>query len=73
MAGANGSTTPLKLLTYLAPAIPMAAFERVGAVLGERLGRDVTVSSITSQSGPGPDGEPLTGGGADLAFVCAPS
>jgi ABC-type phosphate/phosphonate transport system substrate-binding protein len=64
----------LRLLTYLAPGIPLGLYEAIGDYLAARLDVDVVVASDPSRSGPGPgSADPFADGDADVGFVCAPS
>jgi ABC-type phosphate/phosphonate transport system substrate-binding protein len=63
----------LRLLTYLAPGLPLALFEAVAAHLERALGVATTLSSDAGRSAPEPDGpEPFGSNRADLGFLCAP-
>jgi phosphate/phosphite/phosphonate ABC transporter binding protein len=65
---------PLRLLTYLAPGIPLGLYESIGDFLAARLDCDVTVASDASRSGPGPgSSNPFAADRADVGFLCAPS
>ncbi len=64
----------LRLLTFLAPGIPMGLYEVIADYLAARLDVDVVARSETSRSGPGPGTpDPFADGSADVGFVCAPS
>lgn len=64
----------LRLLTYLAPSIPLGLYEAIADYLAARLDRDVEVASETRFSGPGlGTPNPFAEGHADVGFVCAPS
>ena len=64
----------LRLLTFLAPGIPLGLYESIADFLAATLDLDVTVASETARSGPGPGTpNPFADGGADVGFVCAPS
>jgi len=68
------TTTVLRLLTYLAPSIPLGLYETIGDYLAATLDVDVEVHSETGHSGPGPHTDnPFADGDADVGFVCAPS
>lgn len=63
----------LRLLTYLAPGLPLGLFEGIAAHLAGTLGVAATVASDPTRSAPEPDGlDPFTTGRADLGFLCAP-
>jgi hypothetical protein len=64
----------IRMVTWLAPGIPLAFFEKVRETLQERLGVPVSLGSRTKLSGPvigsrDPFGEGL----AELGFLCAPA
>ncbi len=64
----------LRLLTYLAPGIPLGLYESIGDFLAATLDVDVSVASETTRSGPGPGTpNPFAEEQADVGFVCAPS
>lgn len=63
----------LRLLTYLAPGLPLALFEAVAARLERVLGLTARVTSDRTRSAPEPGGhDPFASGEADLGFLCAP-
>ena len=63
----------LRLLTYLAPGLPLGLFEGIAAHLARALGVVATVASDPTRSAPEPDGQdPFTAGEADVGFLCAP-
>ncbi|MCA9625163.1 MAG: PhnD/SsuA/transferrin family substrate-binding protein [Myxococcales bacterium] len=64
----------LRLLTYLAPGLPLGLYEAIGDYLAARLDVDVELASDPSRSGPGPGSDdPFADGRADVGFVCGPS
>jgi ABC-type phosphate/phosphonate transport system substrate-binding protein len=65
---------PLRLLTYLAPSVPLAFFEVLAKLLEGALGCPTTLSQETATSGP-PKGQrdPFSAGLADVGFVCSPA
>ena len=64
----------LRLLTFLAPSIPLGLYEAIGDYLAACLDVDVSVTSETARSGPGPGtANAFADGIADVGFVCAPS
>ena len=67
------STTPLRLLSYLAPSIPEGLFELAAEAIASRTGQRVVVDFEASVSGPVPETDPFAAGRADAAFVCGPS
>ncbi len=76
MAGPATSelTRLLRLVTYLAPSLPLAFFEHVAAHLERQCGIPTALETITTISGPLPgDDEPFGEGRADIGFVCAPT
>ncbi len=63
----------LRLLTYLAPGLPLALFEAVGTCLAQALGVRAHVASDPTRSAPEPGGpDPFAADEADLGFLCAP-
>jgi len=65
--------TELRLLTYLAPGLPMGLFEAVAAHLERALGLCASVRSDPTLSAPEPGGhDPFARDEADLGFLCAP-
>jgi ABC-type phosphate/phosphonate transport system substrate-binding protein len=63
----------LRLLTYLAPGLPLALFEAVAARLEDVLGVPTRLASDATRSAPEPDGpDPFGEGRADVGFLCAP-
>lgn len=64
----------LRLLTFLAPGIPIGFYEAIGDYLAAWLDVEVTLASEEARSGPGPGTpNPFADGTADVGFVCAPS
>jgi phosphonate transport system substrate-binding protein len=65
---------PIRLITYLAPSVPMGLFEAVARWFSRETGLATTVASESRYSGP-PRGrpDPFSTGEADLAFVCSPA
>jgi ABC-type phosphate/phosphonate transport system substrate-binding protein len=64
----------IRLVTWLAPGIPLLFFEKVRETLEESLGVSVSLQSRTKLSGPtigSPD--PFADGDAELGFLCAPA
>lgn len=75
MTTRNGqrSQDELRLLTYLAPGLPLALFEAVAGRLGRVLGVETVLESDATRSAPEPDGaDPFRAGTADVGFMCAP-
>ncbi|MEN0063191.1 MAG: PhnD/SsuA/transferrin family substrate-binding protein [Myxococcota bacterium] len=70
---AEDDNASLRLVTWLAPSIPLAFYERIGRVLAKALKRPVEVASRTNRSGPTPEDDPFARGEADVGFICAPS
>jgi len=63
----------LRLLTYLAPGLPLGLFEQVGCHLERVLGVRTTLASDPTRSAPDPERiDPFTAGEADVGFLCAP-
>jgi phosphonate transport system substrate-binding protein len=62
--------TGLRLITYLAPGLPMAFFQTIA----DALGPDTTLSADPRASGPIPDEvDPFSDGRVDIGFMCAPA
>ncbi|MEC9051227.1 MAG: PhnD/SsuA/transferrin family substrate-binding protein, partial [Actinomycetota bacterium] len=66
--------TPIRMVTWLAPGLPLALFEAVREALEGELGVPVSLEARTKLSGPvigsrDPFGEGL----AELGFLCAPA
>lgn len=74
--GARASGPPraeLRLLTYLAPGLPLRLFEAVAAHLARALDLPASVRSDPTRSAPEPGGhDPFALDEADLGFLCAP-
>lgn len=69
----EGDGAELRLLTYLAPGLPLALFEAVAAHLEDVLGVPTSLESDETRSAPDPDGpDPIGEDRADVAFLCAP-
>lgn len=65
---------PLRLLSHLAPSVPVGLFEAIASYLEAQVGRRVELTFDTSCSGPRPgDEQSFRDGTVDLAFVCAAS
>jgi len=63
----------LRLLTYLAPGLPMLLFEVIAAHLSRRLAVATRLDCDSTRSAPAPDGpDPFSTGQADVGFLCAP-
>ncbi|XP_022103895.1 uncharacterized protein LOC110986379 [Acanthaster planci] len=64
----------LRLITYLAPSIPLEYFEVLKEYLEEKLDCYVYLLCESRWSGPPDDRvDPFTTGDADIGFVCAPT
>lgn len=64
----------MRLFTWLAPSIPLEFYRALAGQLSNALGAEVSVTSITSASGPAPRGhEPFSSGEADLGALCGPT
>lgn len=63
----------LRLVTWLAPSLPLELFEAIAAAVGEACGLGTTLASVTDLSGPAPGTDPFSAGRADVGFVCAPT
>ena len=64
----------LTFVTWLAPSLPLALFERIGRTVAAELGCSVRVLSETKLSGPVlGEPEPFAAGEAALGFICAPA
>lgn len=65
---------PIHMVTWLAPGLPLAFFERIRETIALSLGRSVTLESRAKRSGPVVgSADPFGQGGADLGFMCAPA
>jgi ABC-type phosphate/phosphonate transport system substrate-binding protein len=63
----------LRLITYLAPGLPLALFEGIAAHLARTLGVATCLSGDSTRSAPGPDGpDPFSTSQTDVGFLCAP-
>jgi len=72
--GAQPMAADLRLITYLAPGLPLALFAGVAEYLGRALGCSTSLISDASRSGPEPGGsEPFSEGACELGFLCAPA
>jgi len=58
----------LRIITYLAPSLPLALFETIAGRLGAELMREERISGPLAG-----DDEPFSRGDADIGFICAPS
>jgi len=69
----EGEREVLRLVTYLAPGLPLELFEAVAARLASTLGVATRLTSDATRSAPEPDGpDPFRSGEADVGFLCAP-
>lgn len=67
-------TQSIHMVTWLAPGLPLAFFERIRETLEGELNRSVTLESRAKRSGPVVgSADPFGQGGADLGFMCAPA
>ena len=67
------SERELRLLTYLAPGLPLDLFEACAREMGGALGLRAVLASDPTRSGPAPDErDPFRAGEADVGFLCAP-
>lgn len=65
---------PLRALTYLAPGIPIAFFERITEYLARELACEVQLSMKSRISGPmHGEADPFAENRADIGFLCSPS
>ena len=62
----------LRLITYLAPSIPLALYEALGEYLGRALGVPIALESERRRSGPTAADNPFARDEADVGFLCAP-
>src|SRR5262245_13702158 len=63
----------LRVITYLAPSIPLAFYKSVARHLSAALHLPVALRSETRSSAPPPgEPDPFSTGVADLGFLCAP-
>jgi len=63
----------LRLLTYLAPGLPLALFRTCADALGRALGLRARLASDPTRSAPAPgERDPFRAGTADLGFLCSP-
>src|SRR5438093_8363174 len=63
----------LRLITYLAPSLPVALFEAVARHLGAALGMAASLRVDARASAPPPgEPDPFSRGEADVGFLCAP-
>ena len=58
----------MRIITYLAPSLPLALFETIAQRLGAELMREERISGPLAG-----DDEPFSRGDADIGFICAPS
>jgi phosphonate transport system substrate-binding protein len=64
----------IRMVTWLAPGIPLPFFEKVRETLQERLGIPVSLMSRTKLSGPTiGSSDPFADDRAELGFLCAPA
>lgn len=64
----------MRLITYLAPGIPLTFYEVLARHIAAAADEHVTLTSDPRTSGPPPGRpNPLTSGEADIAFMCGPS
>src|SRR5262249_3171109 len=63
--------TELRFVTYLAPSLPVALFEHVARLVGERLGVATSVVADLRSSGPTPGDDPVATNTFDVGFGCA--
>jgi ABC-type phosphate/phosphonate transport system substrate-binding protein len=62
------------MVTWLAPGLPLAFFERIRGALADHLNVRVTLESRAKRSGPVVgSADPFGEGGADVGFMCAPA
>jgi len=62
------------MVTWLAPGLPLAFFERIRSTLADQLKTQVTLESRAKRSGPVVgSADPFGQGGADVGFMCAPA
>jgi len=70
---AGRGATELRLLTYLAPGLPLALFEAVAERLASALGVSTRLACDESRSAPEPgECDPFLAREADVGFLCAP-
>ena len=66
--------TVVRLVTWLAPGIPLDLFARIRTVLEWKLEMNVVLASRTKRSGPRAGSlEPFATGDAEVGFLCAPA
>ena len=71
--GVRPERDELRLLTYLAPGLPLQLFEACAREIGLALGLGTMLASDPTRSAPAPDeADPFRGGEADVGFLCAP-
>jgi ABC-type phosphate/phosphonate transport system substrate-binding protein len=58
----------LRIITYLAPSLPLALFQTIAGRLGAELMQEERISGPLAG-----DDEPFSRGDADIGFICAPS
>ena len=67
-------TQSIHMVTWLAPGLPLAFFERIRDTLAKELNVPVTLESRAKRSGPVVgSADPFGDGAADLGFMCAPA
>lgn len=63
----------LRLITYLAPGLPLELFEAVAEYLGDALGLPANLESESRVSAPSrEEPDPFSNDRADIGFMCAP-
>jgi phosphonate transport system substrate-binding protein len=72
MGAANARRVQLRLITYLAPSIPLELYEALRAYLERALGLPCELSSERRRSGPTAADNPFARDEADIGFMCAP-
>ena len=63
---------PLRLITYLAPGLPLELFAGVAHHLSEALDLHTELATDPTRSAPDADDDPFTRDEADVGFLCAP-
>ena len=65
---------PIRMVTWLAPGLPLALFERVRETVQKSLQTSVSLESRTKLSGPEVGSlDPFADGLAEVGFLCAPA
>jgi phosphonate transport system substrate-binding protein len=62
----------LRVITYLAPSLPIELYELLCRYLERRLGVSTSLVSEPARSGPPPADNPFSRGEVDVGFMCAP-